>query len=525
MDSPSLSFRKLLRLAYSEPAYWLAGDAQADPPVEWISASLEQTQAGDVLLLPAEALTSETLQRARQAGVAAVLVVGEDFKGVEPLAIDLPAAVVSGQGDLRSIQRNLQTILINQRAALMERGVRIHTQLAQLAAQGEGLEGLVRVMADISGRGVVVQDKRLGVLAHQPSSTLAGIWEDVLGLIQARELLPEALRDRKLAGGQNQIVFQEMPGGLARLLVAINVAEVARGYLSLVGAAGELDALDQLVIEQGVLVCAIEMARVKAVREAEKRLKGDLLTALLQEDLASRDAQLWVTQMGLNLSEAHVALRFSWDAPLAPSRRRLETLVNGEVTNRGLKVIVSLMGSEVICFCQVGRSPARPEAALAFGQAVCEQGALEYPEIPIRCGIGAPAEDLVEWRSSFHQAGQALELARRIGQRAPLFFPDLSVYRLLLQMEHSPELGAFLEETLGPLLAQEGSAELLRTLESYFEHNGNLSQTAEDLYIHRNTLAYRLERIAQVTKLNLDAPETRLAVQLALHIHRMTGSK
>jgi PucR family transcriptional regulator, purine catabolism regulatory protein len=98
------------------------------------------------------------------------------------------------------------------------------------------------------------------------------------------------------------------------------------------------------------------------------------------------------------------------------------------------------------------------------------------------------------------------------------------VFRLLMQIEHNPELIAFQEEILGPLLAYEGGRELIHTLEVYFEHNGNLSQTAEALFVHRNTLIYRLERIADIAHMNLDLPETRLAVQLALHITRMRGN-
>ena len=153
-----------------------------------------------------------------------------------------------------------------------------------------------------------------------------------------------------------------------------------------------------------------------------------------------------------------------------------------------------------------------------------DQELREFPEVQARCGIGTPARDLSEWRTSFRQAGQALEMARRLGERKPLYFSDLSVYRLLMQIEHNPELATFQEEILGPLLAYEGGQELIRTLEAYFEHNGNLSQSADALFIHRNTLIYRMERISGITNLDLDKPETRLAVQLALHIYRMMGS-
>jgi purine catabolism regulator len=392
-----------------------------------------------------------------------------------------------------------------------------------MAAEGEGLQGLARAMADISGCGIVVQDKRLHILADHPSSALLTIWEDVLHQVTSVDSLSESMRDRKQAGSQTIILTQEIPGGLSRLVTPITVGGVARGYLSLLGLNGELDALDHLVMEQGTLVCAVEMARTKAVRETEKRLKGDLLTAILQENLSPRDARLWAQAMGVDLSQAYVALRFSWDGPSPPSRRRLETLVNGEVIRLGARVISSPMGVEVVCFCQVPPVTSRPELALELGQAVLVQDTHEYPDTPARCGIGTPAMDLSDWRTSFRQAGQALEMARRLRELKPLYFPDLSIYRLLFQIEHNPELIAFQEETLGPLLATDGGRELIHTLEAYFEHNGNLSQTAESLFIHRNTLIYRMERIAEITKLDLDKPEIRLSVQLALHIQRMRG--
>jgi purine catabolism regulator len=474
--------------------------------------------------MPGSKITGEVIARAREKDIAVLLLLGDTKRSIKHL-LDLPAVgLVQEQTSVRDAQQLLLTILINQRAALMERGVRIHAQLSQLAAEGEGLIGIVRAMADISGRGVLVHDKRLEILTQQPSSALLTTWDDILEQLCSLELLPDSLLDRKIAGRNPSIVAQEIPGGLMRLVAPIIVGEVVRGYLSLVGLAIEFDALDQLVIEQGALVCAVEMARVKSVREAEKRLKGDLLTALLQENLVPRDARLWVQNMGLDLEQAHVAMRFSWDAPSPPSRRRLETLINGEVAHMKLKVITSPMGIEVVCFCQIPADSVRAEVAQTFGKAVIAQGFAEYPDMPVRCGVGIPATDLGEWRRSFTQAGQALEMARRLGEQKPLYFPDLSVYRLLMQIEHHPELIAFQEEILGSLLAHESAEELFRTLEAYFEHNGNLSQTAESLYVHRNTLIYRMERISEITGLDLEKPETRLAVQLAIHISRMVGN-
>lgn len=526
MNSGYPTFKEILRLSISEPITWLAGADAATRPVRWIASSAAEAQAGDILLLPATELNGELIRRAVEQGAAALLLVGEcEPPGDTPEHELTIAAIPNTAGDLREIQRLILTVLVNQRAALIERGVRVHVQLSQLEAEGKGLSGLARAMSEIAGRGVLVQDKRGQVLAEHPSSTLLTIWGDVLKQMSDLESLPELLTDRKGAGSQAVIHRQKVPGGLERMVTPIVVGEIARGYLSLVGLEGEFDELDHLVLDQGSMVCAIEMARNKAIREAEKRLKGDLLTALLQGDMPARDAALWVEQMGLDLNQAHTALRFAWDGAAPPSRRRLETLVHGEVARLGVHVILSPMGSELVCFCQDSPESKRPEQVLALGRAVLTQGAMEHPQVPCRCGVGARALSLDGWRTSFREAGQALELARRLGKQTPLYYPELSVYRLLFQLEYSPEIITFQEEMLGALLEHDGVGELIHTLEAYFEHNGNLSQAAEALFIHRNTLIYRMERIESITNLDLDNPEERLATQLALRIFRMLGSK
>jgi purine catabolism regulator len=518
------TLHELLRLSLNEPAQWLSQKPATDLAISWVTSSLEDTQPGDLLLLAAEQFSASTLKKARGKGVVVVLGLGEVSVSSDDIPDRLYAGVLPAfTGDVRKAEKLLLGMLVNQRAALMDRGASIHAQLSQMEAEGKGLEGLVKAISEISDRGVLVQDKRGQILAHQPSSALTTSWVNVLEHLKGLSTLPADLIDRKRAASQPACCVQDVPGNLERLVAPIIVGEMARGYLSLVAGKGDLDTLDHLAAEQGGLVCGIEMARNKAIRETEKRLKGDLLTAILQARLAARDAALWLQTMGLDLDQSHVALRFSWDGVEAPSRRRLETIVNGEIARLAVKAIVHPMGSEVTSFCQVSSGEARPEVALALGAAVLKEAAYEYANTPCRCGVGPPALELEDWRASFSHAGQALELARRLNSAQPLYYADLSVYRLLFQIEHSPELMAFQEEILGPLLSAETDGELIHTLEAFFANNGNLTQTAETLYIHRNTLIYRLERINAITGLDLDKPENRLAIQLALHIHRMTG--
>ncbi|MCB0130871.1 MAG: helix-turn-helix domain-containing protein, partial [Caldilineaceae bacterium] len=65
---------------------------------------------------------------------------------------------------------------------------------------------------------------------------------------------------------------------------------------------------------------------------------------------------------------------------------------------------------------------------------------------------------------------------------------------------------------------EEHNSELVETLEGFFSCHGNLSQTATRLHIHRNTLTYRLERIANITQLDLNDADARFSLQLALKL-------
>jgi purine catabolism regulator len=127
------------------------------------------------------------------------------------------------------------------------------------------------------------------------------------------------------------------------------------------------------------------------------------------------------------------------------------------------------------------------------------------------------------WRNSYRDASQALELAIRLQTDTPLFIGDLGVYQLILSLSDRDKLVAFCDKTLRTLTEydERNSADLIKTLEAFFACHGNLSQTAEMLIVHRNTLLYRMNRINEIAQIDLNRPETRLALHLALTIRRL----
>ncbi|NLD73734.1 MAG: hypothetical protein GX649_13595, partial [Chloroflexi bacterium] len=153
-----------------------------------------------------------------------------------------------------------------------------------------------------------------------------------------------------------------------------------------------------------------------------------------------------------------------------------------------------------------------------------QETAARHTGARVSVGVSRPVATLGELGRAVRQAGEAAALGRQIaGRPGPHHYDELGLYRLLAGLRDQEELRRFHEETLGGLARydEENRTELLHTLEVFFRENANASRTARALYVHRNTLAYRLQRIAEITGASLDDPQARLALQLALLIHRL----
>ena len=87
-------------------------------------------------------------------------------------------------------------------------------------------------------------------------------------------------------------------------------------------------------------------------------------------------------------------------------------------------------------------------------------------------------------------------------------------------------MNQFYQDALGPLVEHDSrrQSDLIRTLGGFFEANGNLAKAAQELDVHRNTLVYRLERIAALTKLDLNDSDNRLILHLALKTQRVLAT-
>jgi DNA-binding PucR family transcriptional regulator len=129
-----------------------------------------------------------------------------------------------------------------------------------------------------------------------------------------------------------------------------------------------------------------------------------------------------------------------------------------------------------------------------------------------------------------YRAGKEALLAANVAEaegRSPLAFEDTGAYRLLLpaMSEEPGELERFYAETLAPLAAydEQYETELLTTVEAYLENDGNVAQTAGQLFTHRHTVRYRLERVRELSGHDIGSSEGREKLSLGLKAMRVLG--
>ncbi|RKQ29283.1 PucR family transcriptional regulator [Oceanobacillus halophilus] len=140
----------------------------------------------------------------------------------------------------------------------------------------------------------------------------------------------------------------------------------------------------------------------------------------------------------------------------------------------------------------------------------------------VRIGIGPAYLGINGLRRSFSEAEKAISLGTELWEdKAIVHYDSLGVYRLISLVDDHQELENYYDESMKKLIvySRENDLNLLRTLEMYFKCNESLKETASQLYIHVNTLKYRLQKIKQITGLNLNLSEDKLMLLMGLKIY------
>jgi sugar diacid utilization regulator len=331
---------------------------------------------------------------------------------------------------------------------------------------------------------------------------------------------------------------------------ATEVAGAGEGRYSLFGVGGEPRLTSWFLACQGreqdwahelresvvelVADVALERARLDAGRAGDRKL-AEAIVSRLASDAGGGSAPAEIASLmrtaGLPPDGSYlvVAIRADADRAAGPNAERWRSDLAEELAMPyAAGAVVAALGEEIVVLVPLPPEPGGGggPAAHAFAARLRDtQPVFESDpgRTRLSAGVSAPAEGVAALAGALHEAGSARRLAAMRGGTAAVSVvtsDEVASHELLLASVPGSVLRSFRKRLLGPLLSydERHHAELLSTLSEFLACSGSWNACAAKMYVHVNTVRYRIRRIEELTGRDLSSLEDQVDFFLALRI-------
>jgi purine catabolism regulator len=380
------------------------------------------------------------------------------------------------------------TRILAEQYETLQRAVDAEHALTRAVMEGGGVEGIAGSLAAVVRGWALLLDVHGAPLAatSRAASVRAGrVWEELRGSRPDATTFSITLLDR----GHHVWVQPVGAQGHVEAFLAVGKPE-------------QPSQLDRIVAGHALSLFAIELAKARAVAEAQRKLQGDFLDELATAKMTPAAAARELARYGFDREGEVVVVAFEGGAPEA-----LAVAVGDQRAREGGGFLISTHSNGVHVLLPAEEAAGLAEIVTAVGARVGRE---------VRAGRGRRA-GVSEVGRSLREATYALQVCRLEGW-SHAGFEDLGSYRLLLSMADPGALRAFADSLLVPLDAydREQHGELIESLQAFLHHNARWETAAAKLYVHRHTLRYRMRKVEELTGRDLASSFDRMEFWLAL---------
>ena len=300
-----------------------------------------------------------------------------------------------------------------------------------------------------------------------------------------------------------------------------------RAYLAVPKHDGFPSETDTAMMEYSAMMISAELQKEKAFIEQKKKYRATLLNDLISQNFGDRRA----------LTRRCELLQFDIDAPYVafvvntvPVGPSLEDEENLRTTRNYICHILEHRVVQTACSLLLSERQEQIFGLLSLpeqsNEMVLAQGILNdmLDKLQVACqgtrvivGMSVPDHGIERIGQAFREAKEAIKINGQLANGKRLVcLKEFGIYRILCELKSSPSMQEFCAATLGSILESDNGEELLKTLECYFENGNNLRKTAEDLFLHKNSVKYRISRIEQLLGDRISNPEVELNLRICL---------
>ncbi|WP_079126325.1 helix-turn-helix domain-containing protein [Streptomyces sp. ERV7] len=415
------------------------------------------------------------------------------FAAHAAVAIDTANLLAETRSALAELERANE--IIRDHSAVLERASEVHDRLTELVLRGGGV--------------------------HDVASAVSEVLD---GTVEFADADSAAFTALELTGTDGHAVRNGRDW-----VATVAAGDEVLGALVLRGHPA-LDPVDRRTLERAAMVTSLLLLARRSAGEAEQRVRGELLDDLL--DAPGRDPRLLrdrAARLRADLDAPHVVLAARIESPedgtaerrTADRQRMGSAAAHLAATRHGL---AATRDGGTVLLLPLG--PADTPAEVARQLARQLGGALhERVTVGASAPVEAPAARPGEISEAYAEARRCLEALRLLGRPGEgAAAQDLGFLGLLLA--DTRDIEGFVDRTLGAVVAydERRGTDLVRTLDAYFASGMSPARTKDDLHVHVNTVAQRLERIGRLLGPDWQCPARALEIQLALRLHLMSAA-
>ena len=271
-------------------------------------------------------------------------------------------------------------------------------------------------------------------------------------------------------------------------------------------------------------ILSVTFANIKNLYD-EKYDKGSFIKNIMLDNILPSDIYIKSKELHFTSEEHHAVLviKFADKVDMMPY-----DIIQGMFPDKTHDYVINIGEQDIVLVKEVEPTSDAQELEALAGAIVETLLTESYPK-KVYIGISTIVDSLKDLARAYKEARIALEVGKVFdNERSVISYQNLGIGRLIYQLP-TTLCEAFLQEVFkrGSLESLESRDDdtQMKTVRAFFENNLNVSKTAESLYVHRNTLVYRLEKIRKLTGLDLREFDHAVTFKVALMVKKYLSTK
>lgn len=450
---------------------------------------------------------------------------GEITQKIKDLANELQVPVIEVPRDMAFINlaNPLMKKVVNAQNQKLEFNKAMNEKFLEIQIEGGGFQEICAVLGEMLGCLILVADHRQMLLGCYPEGEGAERWlaknayEDTTIQKQLKEYV-EKSKDEIVAASAGEWEIRAM---------GIYVKNKCNGFLYAVGLKGKFDEMSEIALRQAGVYLALEFSKKGLVEQTEyyqdNNFFFDLISGNIQteEEAVKRARGLkwpsfsYILVVG-DIDEFEKVIRNKTEAEVNIFKDEIMQ-IHKDVLRRHRQCF--FVGNKSDSFHCLFTKDIEKSEILKCMKEIQRQIYKNYGAW-ITIGVSTEIFSYHDFIMAYKKARTAITIGKKRGKREICFIEDLRLEEAFFEMAKMDIFREFVDETLLELKMHDEKygTPFLETLKTLAEHHGARKETAETLFLHRNTLAYRIRRIEQLTGADLNDPDVLFQVNLVMKI-------